>query len=99
MVSREQAIQFAKDNCIDYYIETSAKSGENTSYLFLRAAKVLYTEYKNYKNMYNSSLNSQSVFNSEDTRNSFKLNNKGRKEGSGLNKESDTIKEDSGCSC
>ena len=39
-----------KDFDLDLFMETSAKSGLNTEELFVEAAKLLYGDYKKYKN-------------------------------------------------
>lgn len=45
-VPREQAEAFALKYKINYYVETSAKTGENVQQVFLLAAKMLYTSNK-----------------------------------------------------
>lgn len=42
----EQAEAFASKNRIHYFVETSAKTGENVQDVFLLAAKMLYTTNK-----------------------------------------------------
>ena len=44
-VMKEQAEQFVSDNKIDYFIETSAKTGFNATTAFMEAAKCLYTKH------------------------------------------------------
>ena len=41
-VSREEAERFARDNKIDLYIETSAKTSENVQHTFVQTTKMLY---------------------------------------------------------
>jgi len=41
-VPRERALEFKKQHGIKYWIETSAKSGDNINQLFFDAAKFLY---------------------------------------------------------
>ena len=41
------AREFQKENDIKYFIETSAKSGDNVNQLFFDASKFLYTQLKN----------------------------------------------------
>ena len=41
-MKREQALEFMKQNNIDHYIETSAKSGENVTEIFDTALKHVY---------------------------------------------------------
>jgi Ras-related protein Rab-6A len=42
--------QIAKEHNLDFFMETSAKTGENTQKLFVVAAKILVDEYKRYQN-------------------------------------------------
>lgn len=46
---KELAEQFVKDNHLNYFIETSAKTGFNASTVFIEAAKTLYQEHLRYK--------------------------------------------------
>ena len=48
-VPRDVAENYAKDNSIDYFSETSAKTGFNAKNVFLEAAKCLYIEHLKYK--------------------------------------------------
>ena len=48
-VSLEEAKIFADSNKTKYFIECSAKTGENTKIIFFEAAKFLYKKYKNIK--------------------------------------------------
>lgn len=43
-VSTEAALQFQRENNIQYFTETSAKSGDNVEQLFLHASKFLYRQ-------------------------------------------------------
>ena len=45
-VTTEEAENLVNDLEFDYFIETSAKTGINAEALFVQAAKLLYTEYK-----------------------------------------------------
>ena len=46
---------------LDYFIETSAKTGDNTKNVFIEAAKILYKQHKGLKNLEdNSSISEQS---------------------------------------
>ena len=45
-VSKEEGEKFAKENNFDFYIETSAKTGENLKVIFIEAAKILYLSHK-----------------------------------------------------
>ena len=46
VVPREEAEIFAKDNDIQLFMETSAKTGFNAQNLFIEAAKLLYNQHK-----------------------------------------------------
>jgi len=48
-VSYEEAKKFKEENQILYFEETSAKTGLNSKEVFEEAARILYTEHKNYK--------------------------------------------------
>ena len=48
-VTTEEAENLVNDLEFDYFIETSAKTGINAEALFVQAAKLLYTEYKELK--------------------------------------------------
>ena len=43
-VSREEAEHFRKQNQIDFFAETSAKTGENVLLTFITAAKMLFSK-------------------------------------------------------
>ena len=45
-VSKEEGEKFAKENKFDFFIETSAKTGENLKVIFIEAAKILYLSHK-----------------------------------------------------
>lgn len=45
-MSRDRAIEFQKNNKIDAFFETSAKTGNNVEEVFALAAKQLYTLHK-----------------------------------------------------
>ena len=49
IVSYEDAKKFKEENQIIYFEETSAKTGINTKKVFDEAARILYTDHKNYK--------------------------------------------------
>ena len=49
MINKEQALQLQKDFDIDFFMETSAKTGINSQELFVEAAILLYKEYAKYK--------------------------------------------------
>ena len=48
-VNKEEAEQYVKDNKLDYFVETSAKTGFNAKTVFIEAAKSLYIEHLRYK--------------------------------------------------
>jgi len=57
-VQKEQGEEFCKINKINFFIESSAKTGLNTQNIFLKAAEILYDDYNNYQNkMINESEN------------------------------------------
>ena len=45
VISKEKAETFYSSHNLDYFIETSAKTGENAQKVFVKAAQVLYDEY------------------------------------------------------
>ena len=45
----EQGENFCRENKLNYFIETSAKTGLNAKNVFIQAAKLLYTEHLEYK--------------------------------------------------
>jgi len=60
-VSLAQAEEFKKKHQIPFFIETSAKSGENVETVFLMASKILYSNYKDKIESLVSVTHSQSV--------------------------------------
>jgi len=48
-ISREEANAFVQEHNIDFFIETSAKTGFNAQNVFLEAAKILYLDHLKYK--------------------------------------------------
>ena len=48
LISTEQGKQLQKEFDLDFFMETSAKSGFNTTELFIEAAKLLYREHSAY---------------------------------------------------
>ena len=48
-MTKEQGQQLQKDFELDFFMETSAKLGLNTTELFVKVAKVLYEDYSKYK--------------------------------------------------
>ena len=49
-VDKNIAEQIVKEHNLDFFMETSAKTGENTQKLFIIAAKILLDEYRKYQN-------------------------------------------------
>ena len=47
-VTTEEAKDFSRNNKTEYFVECSAKSGENVKEIFIEAAKYLYTSYKKF---------------------------------------------------
>jgi len=50
VINRDEAEKYKNDYDLDYFIETSAKTGMNTQEIFVQAAKVLYDDYILYNN-------------------------------------------------
>jgi small GTP-binding protein len=50
-VSTEEGEQFAKENEMDLFLETSAKSGFNAQNLFIEVGKMMYLEHQKYSQM------------------------------------------------
>jgi hypothetical protein len=59
-------------NNLDYYCESSAKTGFNTAEMFIEAAKLLYADYKKNESTHS---NSNYISISDKSANSFKLKN------------------------
>ena len=57
VVSIKEGNKFYKDNKLNLFMETSAKSGENVQELFKSAAEILYKEHSAYKNLANKNEN------------------------------------------
>jgi small GTP-binding protein len=75
-VEFEQGVQFAKENGLDLFMESSAKTGLNAQKIFIEAAKVLYADYLKYKEKRSENNNSElgnSVMENSDS--GVKLNN------------------------
>ena len=49
VITKEMAEKFKEEFDLDYFIETSAKTGFNTQELFVKAAKVLFEDFNEYK--------------------------------------------------
>ena len=50
MISKEKGEKYKEELGLDYFIETSAKTGMNAQEIFIEAAKILYDDYILYKN-------------------------------------------------
>ena len=48
VIGKEKAEKFYLDHKLDFFIETSAKTGENVQKIFIKAAQMLYEEYSQY---------------------------------------------------
>lgn len=48
-ITKDQGIQFCKENKINGFMEASAKTGINVKKVFLKAAEILYEDYLNYQ--------------------------------------------------
>ena len=48
-VSKEEGEQFCKDNKINLFLESSAKTGINAQNIFIQAARTLYNDYLRYE--------------------------------------------------
>ena len=49
MISKNEGEKYKEKFELDYFIETSAKSGKNAQEIFIEAAKILYNDYTFYK--------------------------------------------------
>ena len=49
MINKEQAEKYKEEYDLDYFMETSAKTGMNAQKIFIEAAKILYNDYSLYK--------------------------------------------------
>ena len=52
IIDKETAFKFYKENKLDFFIETSAKTGYNAQNVFIQAAKMLYEDYLENKGVY-----------------------------------------------
>ena len=50
VIHKEQAKKYKEEYDLDYFIETSAKTGMNAQEIFIQAAKTLYNDYSLYEN-------------------------------------------------
>ncbi len=69
-VSYEDGESFKNMNNLDYFCESSAKTGHNTTEIFLEAARILYNDYKKNESTH---ANSNYISISDNSSKSFKL--------------------------
>jgi len=50
------ALKFKEDNNLDYFSESSAKTGFNAQSVFVDAAKIIYADYLKYKDRQDKSV-------------------------------------------
>ena len=50
VINKEEAQKYKEEYDLDYFIETSSKTGINVQEIFIEAAKTLYNDYSLYKN-------------------------------------------------
>ena len=50
VINKDEAEKYKNDYDLDYFIETSAKTGMNAQKIFVQAAKTLYDDYISYNN-------------------------------------------------
>ncbi len=88
-VTYQEGYDYMKLNKLDYFCESSAKTGFNTNEMFMQAAKICYQEYKNCELLNNTN----SIYYSADTNStkSFKLKNK--------DEEKEVVNKKSYCRC
>ena len=60
-VNRADGEKYANTNLLNYFCETSAKTGFNAQKIFIEAGKILYEEYMNYKGIDDKKDNSQEI--------------------------------------
>ena len=89
-VDKDTGFNYKEQNNLDYFMETSAKTGFNAQKVFVEAAKVLYLDYLKYKDKVDKS-RSSSISSSVVKKNSLNQT---------VNISSNTPKQkDSGCGC
>ena len=71
-ITREMGEKYQRDSGIDFFIETSAKTGFNTKDVFVNSAKMLYIDFLKYREKVERSRSSS--FNSSVVRNSKPIN-------------------------
>jgi hypothetical protein len=72
-------------NSLDYFCESSAKTGFNTTEMFMEAVRLLYADYKKNES---TQANSNYISISDESSKSFKLNNEEKNEKEVENKKS-----------
>lgn len=91
-VSKELGLKYKDDAGLDYFVETSAKTGFNAQKIFVEAAKVLYIDYLKYKDKVDKSRSSSIASGSVVKAGAYNQNQKS------INLEK-KIEEKKGCSC
>jgi GTPase SAR1 family protein len=81
----EEGESFKNMNNLDYFCESSAKTGFNTTEMFIEAVKILYADYKKTESTH---ANSNYISMSDNSSKSFKLNNEENEEKEGNEKKS-----------
>jgi small GTP-binding protein len=80
-ITKEQGEEFSKNNCINKFIETSAKNGINAQSTFIEIAHLLYQDFSKFKDDGNSRESAGSINSGENGRR--RLANRNRKKGCG----------------
>jgi len=89
VITKEMGEKFKEDTNLDFFLETSAKSGINTNTVFIEAAKILYLDYLKYKDKisYSRTSSASSNVRSEKIKQQIKIDTNTTKE------------EKKGCNC
>ena len=66
-ITKEMAEDFCKNHSIDFFLETSAKTGFNAENVFIEAAKLLYKQQLEYKERYSRPDSLNNIINSQNT--------------------------------
>ena len=91
VIEKEKAEKFYLDHQLDFFIETSAKTGENAQKVFIKAAQILYDEYIQSAEKDKSSDAGNKSTNNISLKTSYSENEK--------EKDDDEIKRKKGCHC
>ena len=80
VITKEQGEKFAKENKINGFMESSAKTGVNAQNIFIKAAKTLYEDYLKYqKKTEESGAKIENLFEQKPNNNKKRVDNKPRK--------------------